>query len=147
MPPLNVPLLRSSFAMVIDREPEITRNFYQLLFERYPSVRPLFSSTDMRKQEKMLAQALAAVLEHIENGDWLADHLVALGAKHVEYGVTDNMYDWVGECLLDALADAAGAAWTTELDDAWSDALEAVSDLMLTGASRYRSVMAARAGR
>jgi hemoglobin-like flavoprotein len=146
MPPLNVPLLRSSFASIVEREPEVARHFYELLFTRYPSLKPVFRRTHMREQEGKLTRALANVLEHLESSEWLADHLIALGAKHVQYGVRDEMYDWVSECLVDALAGVAGADWTSELDDAWCDALEAVSDLMLTGASRYRTVARARAG-
>ena len=146
MPPLNVSLLRSSFALVIDRQPELTTRFYELLFDRYPSVLPLFSGVRMQDQQRMLGEALVALLEHIENADWLADHLTALGAKHVQYGVTDDMYPWVGECLLAAIEEAAGSAWSAELGTAWSDAYAAIAGLMLTGARLRRAVAESRVG-
>ena len=40
---LNAELLRSSLALVVEREPLITRRFYEILFERYPQVRPVLS--------------------------------------------------------------------------------------------------------
>lgn len=34
--PLNVPLLRESFDLVIERQPQLTPRFYEILFSRYP---------------------------------------------------------------------------------------------------------------
>ncbi len=33
-----------------------------------------------------------------------------MGAKHLDYGVTNEMYDWVGECLVATLAEVADGA-------------------------------------
>ncbi|HKO94653.1 MAG TPA: globin domain-containing protein, partial [Polyangiaceae bacterium] len=66
----------------------------------------------------------------LEDASWLGATLGALGAKHVDYGVTPEMYAWVGDSLLAALADAAGEAWTPELAGAWTEAYGAVSGLM-----------------
>jgi hemoglobin-like flavoprotein len=130
---LNVPLLRSSFQLVLDKKPNLTARFYEILFQRYPASRPLFGAGSQRRQEEMLAGALAAVVEHLEDAPWLAQTLGALGAKHVGYGVTAEMYDWVGDALLATLAEVAGDAWTAELNVAWSDAYGAIVSLMRAG--------------
>jgi hemoglobin-like flavoprotein len=132
---LNVRALRESFDLVIDRCPELTARFYEIFFQRYPQVRAMFGRNAPRVQQEMLARALAAVLEHLEDAPWLARTLGGLGAKHVEYGVRPEMYDWVGECLLATLAEVAGAEWTPELERAWTDAYGAIRDLMLAGAA------------
>jgi hemoglobin-like flavoprotein len=82
----------------------------------------------------MLQDALVAVIEHLEDPVWLGRTLSGLGAKHVDYGVTPEMYPWVAECLIAALAEIVGAAWRPEHAEAWHAALAAVSDLMLEGA-------------
>src|SRR5262249_48097246 len=135
---LNVPLLRASFALVTERQPQLTRRFYDILFQRYPEVAPLFNCSRRALQEEMLAQALIALMDHIEDNGWLSTTLPALGAKHVAYGVTDAMYEWVGECLLAAIAEAAGDDWTDDLAAVWSDAYGAVAGLMLNGAHAHR---------
>ena len=127
---LNVPLLRNSFDLVVAREPQLTTRFYEILFVRYPQVKPLFGRHSGAAQAEMLQQALVAVMEHLEDASWLGATLGALGAKHVDYGVTSEMYAWVGDSLLAALADAAGEAWTPELAGAWTEAYGAVSGLM-----------------
>jgi hemoglobin-like flavoprotein len=128
---LNASLLRSSFDLVIERQPQLTTRFYDVLFERYPQSKRLFTRNSRAKQDKMLADALVAVLDHLEDASWLTTTLGALGQKHVEYGVTREMYGWVGECLLATLAEVAGPAWTPELKAAWTEAYGAITSLML----------------
>jgi hemoglobin-like flavoprotein len=104
---------------------------------------PLFGRNTRAQQEKMLAQALVALVDHLDDATWLGTALPALGAKHVAYGVTDEMYDWVGECLLAAMAEAAGDAWTPELAAGWTAAYGAVAGLMQQGAREAASPRAA----
>jgi hemoglobin-like flavoprotein len=132
---LDVDLLRRSFDLVIERQPQLTPRFYEILFARYPQVKPLFRQRPGREQAAMLQQALVAVMEHLEDAAWLADTLGGMGAKHVEYGVTDEMYAFVGDSLLATLAEAAGPAWSPELQAAWSEAYGAIAGLMQRGAA------------
>ena len=131
---LDTHALRESFQVVVERAPDVTRRFYEILFDRYPQVRGLFGRNSSRRQEEMLTRALVAVLDHLEDSAWLEDTLGALGAAHVDYGVTDEMYGWVGECLLATLAEIAADAWTPRIESAWRDAYGAISGLMMTGA-------------
>ena len=136
---LNVPLLRSSFELVAERQPLITPRFYELLFERYPQAKPLFGRNSADKQQEMLQGALVAVLDHLEDATWLEEQLGALGAKHVDYGVTNEMYDWVGDCLLRTLAEIAADDWNDELAKAWADAYGAITSLIQRGAANAHS--------
>lgn len=132
---LNVELLRKSFDVVATANPRFVSRFYEILFERYPQARPLFPAGGMARQEEMLTGALVAVLDHLEDAPWLQSTLGALGAKHVAYGVTREMYDWVGASLLATLAEVAGPAWTPELAAAWGEAYGAIVSLMVARAS------------
>lgn len=127
---LNVELLRTSFELVATANPAFVSRFYEILFERYPRARPLFPPNGMARQAEMLTSALVAVLDHLEDAPWLQTTLGALGAKHVGYGVTREMYDWVGASLLATLAEVAGPAWTPDLQGAWSEAYGAIASLM-----------------
>jgi hemoglobin-like flavoprotein len=131
---LNVPLLRSSFDLVVERSPQLTTRFYEILFARYPQVKPLFGRNTTTHQAQMLTSALCAVIEHLEDAPWLTETLGAMGKKHIDYGVTDEMYDYVGASLLAALAEAAGPDWTPELQEAWATAYGAIAGLMQAGA-------------
>lgn len=131
---LNVDLLQSSFELVVDRSPNFTERFYEILFERYPQVRPLFGRNAEKAQHEMLARALTAVLDHLEDAPWLAQTLGAMGTKHSDYGVTAEMYPWVGDALIRTLAEISGDEWNSAIEQAWADAFGAISALMLAGA-------------
>lgn len=127
---LDVKALRSSFELVVMRAPDLAHRFYDVLFHRYPQVRPLFSRRSRDAQERMLTEALVAVMDHLEDAPWLSDTLGGLGTKHRDYGVTAEMYGWVGECLLVTLAQVSGDEWNADLERAWSGAYSAIAGLM-----------------
>lgn len=133
---LNAELLRKSFDLIVQREPAPMHRFYNILFTRYPQARALFGRNSQEAQEKMLTEALVAVLDHLEDAPWLVDTLEGLGAKHKGYGVTPEMYGWVGECLLATLAEISGGDWTPEVESAWKEAYGAIQALMLQGAEK-----------
>jgi len=131
---LNVTLLRESFDLVVDRAPDLTHRFYEILWERYPVTRDMFPPSRRGQQENMLTQALVAVIDHLEDAPWLVSTLHGLGARHVNYGVTDEMYLWVGDALLATLREVAADDWSDELEKAWGDAYDAIANLMQEGA-------------
>jgi len=131
---LDAPLLRDSFQLVVEREPAITARFYQHLFADYPQLKPLFHRNRPELQQRMLSEALVAVLDHLEDAPWLKSTLSAMGKKHVEYGVTDEMYGYVGASLLKTFAEVAGSDWSPATAAAWTAAYGAIADMMKAGA-------------
>ena len=127
---LDPDILRSSFELVIDRRPDLTMRFYEILFERYPQLQRLFGR-DRTLQSKMLAGALAAVLDHLEDAPWLTETLGGMGAKHVDYGVTDAMYDCVGDALIATLREACAEVWNDEIETAWRSAYDSLARAIL----------------
>jgi hemoglobin-like flavoprotein len=131
---LNVALLRESFDRVLEREPNLTHRFYDHLFALHPQAKPMFHRSPRATQEKMLADALVSVIDHLEDSPWLVEKLGAMGIKHVDYGVTPEMYPWVGEALVATLAEVSGPDWSDELAREWGAAYGAITSLMLAGA-------------
>jgi hemoglobin-like flavoprotein len=54
---LDVALLRESFALVLERQNNLTARFYAILFERYPATQPMFHPSRRARQEQMLARS------------------------------------------------------------------------------------------
>lgn len=131
---MDVEILRTSFRMVDDREPALAERLYQILFSRHPELRPLFGNNSPQKQQTMLYQALVAILDHLEDAFWLEEALKSYGARHAQYGVTEEMYDWFGECLFAALAEIWGPMWTPRLAAAWTEGYRVISGFMKDGA-------------
>jgi hemoglobin-like flavoprotein len=85
----------------------------------------------------MLTSALVSVMDHIEDAPWLRQTLGALGDKHGDYGVTNEMYAWVGDALLATLAEVAGPDWTPETAAAWAEAYDVIAGLMKAGSGAH----------
>jgi hemoglobin-like flavoprotein len=132
-------LLEQSLRWAAERRPIITSRFYEILFERYPQAQSLFGRNSRKNQVQMLQDAILACLDHLDDASWLADAMATLGAKHVGYGVTDEMYPWVGECLIATLAELCEERWTSEHEAAWARTYSALTSLALAGASQERA--------
>jgi hemoglobin-like flavoprotein len=129
---MDAELLETSLALVDTPDDGLTVRFYDLLFERYPAVRPLFSD-ELGRQAKMLRSAIVSVVDHLDDPIWLTDTLGELGSRHAAWGVMASAYPAVTECMVAAMAEIGGDAWTRQMNDSWVEALDAVSGLMLLG--------------
>jgi len=89
----------------------------------------------MKEQRKKLLGALALVIQNLRKPAVLTSALKGLGQRHVAYGVLPEHYPIVGAILLETFADFLGERWTRADHDAWAEAYEAVSAIMLEGAS------------
>ncbi|MGW6537149.1 globin domain-containing protein [Streptomyces sp. NPDC055011] len=129
---MDLPLLRSTFAVVERRAEHAVTYFYSHLFWRNPGVRALFPE-DMVPQRDRLFAALTHVVTSLDDPG-LAAYLGRLGRDHRKFLASPALYAAVGESLLAAFAHTAGAVWTIEAEKAWSEAYGRVADLMLAGA-------------
>ena len=129
---MDADLLETSLALVDTPDDGLTTRFYDLLFERHPAVRPMFSE-DMGRQAKMLRSAIISVVDHLDDPTWLTETLGELGSRHASWGVIAPMYGAVTECMVAAMAEIGGDAWTQQMTDSWVEALDAVAGLMLLG--------------
>ncbi|MGE0864111.1 MAG: protein kinase [Vicinamibacterales bacterium] len=134
----KVSLLEDSFATLVPQLADVASRFYETLFERYPSVKPLFSRTSMRNQQQHLAAALTLVIDHLRSPDTAITHLRALGARHVGHGVQPSHYSAVAGILLETLRAASGGGWSDDLEAAWHDGLQAICAAMMQERHRDR---------
>jgi len=135
---LNVELLESSFKMVAPKADDLANAFYDRLFREHPEVRPMFPES-MDEQKKHLVAALAMVVNNLRNPETLTQALNELGLRHIGYGVQREQYPVVGQTLLAALSEVAGSAWTPELEEAWSEAYEAIQSIIYKALDQHRS--------
>jgi len=122
--------------LVIDREPRIAARVYEHLFQRHPQLQALFGEHAVAVQQDMLNETLIAVVDSLEGMAWLESNLQLLGAKHVEYEVSDEMYDSWTESVLEILAEVSGADWNPRLEQVWRDRMDYLCGLMRQGAQQ-----------
>jgi hemoglobin-like flavoprotein len=131
---LNVFLLTTSFAKIEDRSDEFASTFYQILFDKYPQVRHLFSETDMAKQKKKLIESLQLVIANVQNPEVFSSILKMLGKRHVGYGAVLTDYPLIGDALLQSLEKHLGNDWNDEVKQTWTLAYQVIADTMAEGA-------------
>lgn len=134
MSPEQIHLLRKSFAELSRHDHIAALVFYRRLFEIDPSLRAIFVS-DIEEQAKKLTDMLGALISMLERPAGLELELRAMGARHVDYGVTDEHYATVAEALLDMLSEVLGAKFTPEVKTAWVTLYGAVETVMKQGAA------------
>lgn len=117
-------MLRDSLEAVLAMDDTFPKRFYELLFQRHPAVEKLFVRASPGAQRKMFAQKLTMIVDHIEDAAWMERELGKLRDSHTSYGVTDEMYPWVGEALIDTIREALGAEFTPEVERNWREAYD-----------------------
>jgi hemoglobin-like flavoprotein len=132
---LDLDALEASFDLVAPRGDELMDTSYRRLFSAAPAVRPLFATTDLRRQKTMLLAALVLLRKSLRDLDAVVPKLRELGARHVAYGAEPAHYPVVGHVLIGSMADVAGDAWRAEYGQAWAAAFDLVDAVMLEGAA------------
>jgi hemoglobin-like flavoprotein len=141
MSPISVPtasldtdLIQSSYSIIKTQSDEFAESFYQILFDKYPAVEPLFAKTDMDKQKAKLMESLDLVLVNVHNPKVFVSILKDLGKRHVKYGAVLTDYPLIGDALLQALEKHLGQDWNPNVKNAWTLAYQAIADTMTEGA-------------
>jgi hemoglobin-like flavoprotein len=113
--------------------------FYQELFRRNSSLRPLFS-TGLDQQEAKFAGKLTEIVRAIAPPRRTSTHTRTLGARHVGYGVRAADYQTLGNALLAALAAVLGDSFDPLTREAWTFAYNLIAETMLEGAAAARAI-------
>jgi hemoglobin-like flavoprotein len=133
MTPEQVKLVQESFSRVVPIADQAAVIFYDRLFELAPSVKSMFPA-DMSDQRKKLMATLAVVVNGLSNLDSILPAASALARRHVGYGAKPEHYPVVGSALLWTLEKGLGAAWTSDVADAWTAAYGTLSSYMISQA-------------
>jgi len=139
MTPEQIILVQSSFERLGPDLPALTARFYQEVFQRDPSLRPLFPS-DLTELRVKFAQKLTEIVRAMPRLGELLTHTRALGARHVGYGVRAADYQTVGDSLIAALAAVLGEEFDAATREAWVLAFNIVAETMLEGAAAARPI-------
>ncbi len=126
----TVELVQGSFQKVAPIAPQAAEIFYTKLFEKDPSLRALFSHSDMTEQGKKLMMMLGTAVNGLTNLDAIISAVQDLGKRHVGYGVKDEHYDTVGAALLETLEVGLGEEWNDELKTAWTEVYITLATVM-----------------
>ena len=130
MTPAQKELVRNTWRQLVPVADIAARLFYDRLFEIDPTTPALFKKVDLKQQRDSLMNALAHVVQALDDLERLVPQIEALGRRHAGYGVTDAHYDSVGAALLWTLQQGLNTEWTDEVRAAWTAAYTLLSGVM-----------------
>jgi hemoglobin-like flavoprotein len=128
-------LVRRSWASVVPVADATAALFYQRLFVIDPPARRLFAGTDMQRQGTLFMQMLSIFVRSLEADAELPAAILALGRRHVGYGVVASDYEGVGRALLWAVEQVLGPGYTPAIREAWTDAYRFLAATMQEAAA------------
>ncbi|WP_164877493.1 globin domain-containing protein [Prescottella agglutinans] len=123
---MSLPVIEATLPVVGENLGEISRIFYDNLFDNLPSLeKDLFNETNQEsgEQQKALAGAIAAFATLLVTEDAPpVDHVMSrIAAKHASLGITPVHYDLVHRALFKAIVQVLGDAVTAEVAAAWDE--------------------------
>ena len=133
LPDPAIASIRETFAIVAAAGEEPASYFYARLFVAQPQLRDMFPPA-MDAQRDRLLRALVRIVEGLTSPEDLVRYLSQLGHDHRKYSVEPAMYEAVGAALIATLRAYAGPAFTPAAEEAWVQAYQAASGLMIRAA-------------
>ena len=131
----QIKLVKKSWKMLIGVDPALVGDtFYSKLFMDNPSIRKLFPQ-DMNMQYVKLVDMLSAIVISLDNPERMNADLIAMGERHVKYGVKPAHYKLVGSALIWTLEKALAADWNDQLKNAWVACYDHICSVMLEPAT------------
>jgi hemoglobin-like flavoprotein len=126
--------LEASLSVLTSRGERIADRFYQRLFATAPAMRQAFPA-DIAAQHRKFIDMLVAVVQLLRKPEEAGQLLRETGSTHRKYGARPEHYALVGQSLLEAMALEFGDAWSEQLAQEWSQAIELVSSAMIEAGS------------
>lgn len=131
---MNPDLLRSTWAEATRRGADgFVLDFYSTLELNNPGIDRLFSD-DMRNQRAKILAVLDLVIAGAHDLNSVIPTLQRLGRDHRRFGAMPPHFPAVKAALLATLAAHLGEGWTPDVEKEWTDAIDAVTGVMLTAA-------------
>lgn len=138
----TIAIIKSTVPALKEHGLEITKTFYETMFENNPEVKPFFNMDRQSsgEQPKALAMTILAAAENIENLQVLLPVVQKIGEKHCNKGIKSEHYPIVGQNLLIAIKKVLGDLATDEVIDAWGKAYGVIAEVFINSENEiYKS--------
>lgn len=121
---LNTDPILQSFELAAERAGDITHAVYTAYFARCPESQQLMRDTDQHMRGRMMESVLLLLMaDSIESQ---IDYLRYETRQHQSFGVLRHMYNSLLTATRDTVRDAVEKSWTSAMDAAWAERLNAV---------------------
>lgn len=144
----TIDIVKSTAPVLEEHGEALTRHFYQRMFNHNPEVKPFFNPANQAQgaQQRALANAICAYAANIDRLDRLGSAVELIAHKHASLMVKPEHYPIVGENLLASIREVLGPGATDEIIAAWSEAYNALADILIQRESQIYDHNASRPG-
>ncbi|MEO1702310.1 MAG: globin domain-containing protein [Pseudomonadota bacterium] len=129
----NAGRIRLTWAAASGDATRLASLFYANLFRIDETTRPLFVG-DLALQGRKLADTLNFIVDHLEEEHILLPAARDLAIRHLNYGVTADQYQAVGQALLETLRQILGPTFSSDDARAWLETYAGLSKAMIAAA-------------
>ncbi|MFN3316044.1 MAG: globin domain-containing protein [Raineya sp.] len=124
-------IIKQSFPKVLIHTIKSGKMVYEKLFELAPETKALFQNTSMERQGQMLVAAIGKIVKGLDHPEVLEKELIELGKRHKGYGLQPEYFVHFGNSLMYMLQNSLADGWNAELEDAWRNVYQEVSEMMM----------------
>lgn len=126
-------IVKATVPILQEHGSEITKRFYQLMFENHPELKNIFNQTNQRKgdQSKALANTVYAAAANIDQLEVILPHVKQISQKHRSLNIKPEHYPIVGKYLLLGMKDVLGEAANDDIIDAWEKAYGVIASVFI----------------
>ncbi|WP_226656750.1 NO-inducible flavohemoprotein [Pseudalkalibacillus hwajinpoensis] len=131
--PHTIATIKSTVPVLEIHGTEITKRFYNMLFENHPELLNIFNHANQKqgKQQQALANAVYAAAKNIDQLEAILPVVKQVAHKHRSLGVRPEHYPIVGEHLLKAIKDVLKEDATEEILQAWEEAYGVIASVFI----------------
>lgn len=131
----QIKLLEESLELIKGKRPQFADSFYEVLFKRYPEVKPFFEKVNMMALRDKLIASLALVVGNLRTPEVMEADLQKLGKRHAMLRIKAEHYPLVESAMCETFSVYLDKRWTSAHHAAWKAALSEISKVMLSGYS------------
>lgn len=127
-------IVKATVPILQERGDEITKKFYQLMFENHPELKNIFNQTNQRKgdQSKALANTVYAAAANIDQLEVILPHVKQISQKHKSLNIKPEHYPIVGKYLLQGMKEVLGDTASDDVINAWEKAYGVIANVFIT---------------
>lgn len=116
--------IAASLELVAERCGDPTELVYDRLFARQPEMKALFLGDQSRQARGQMLNMVLDTLTNMAAGEtWAGNMIRAERINHDQIGVPFDVFATFFDVVHETFREAGGAAWTPEMEAAWTDVL------------------------
>lgn len=123
-------LVAQSIQQINQQSERFQQSFYQHLYQQVPAARALFPNTTAEKTKLV---SMLSTFSRLSNFDKLKPAIIALGKRHLAYGVSTDMYPPFKQALLATIQETLQEDADSASLSAWNEVLDELIDIMQKG--------------